>query len=63
MRLAHDALALANPAATTVTRIANNFGFSELGRFSVSFRVMFGEEPSETLRRPFQTPPPQVGEA
>ena len=35
---------------TTVTGIATNYGFYELGRFSVSYREMFGEAPSTTLR-------------
>lgn len=34
-----------------VTDIATELGFSELGRFSVRYRQMFGESPSETLRR------------
>jgi transcriptional regulator GlxA family with amidase domain len=37
----------------TVTEIAHSFGFSELGRFSVEYRQMFGESPSETLRQTF----------
>ena len=35
----------------TVTEIATSFGFVELGRFSVEYRKMFGESPSETLGR------------
>ena len=34
-----------------VTDIALSLGFSELGRFAVRYREMFGESPSETLRR------------
>lgn len=34
-----------------VTDIALSLGFSELGRFAVRYRQMFGEMPSETLRR------------
>jgi AraC-like DNA-binding protein len=38
-------------APTTVARIALDWGFSHLGRFSVEYRNRFGESPSETLRR------------
>jgi AraC-like DNA-binding protein len=34
-----------------VTDIALSLGFIELGRFAVRYREMFGESPSETLRR------------
>lgn len=37
--------------ARKVTDIASGLGFSELGRFAVRYREMFGEAPSETLRR------------
>jgi hypothetical protein len=37
---------------TTVTRIATDHGFWELGRFSVAYRTLFGETPLTTLRRP-----------
>jgi len=36
---------------TTVTQVALDHGFWELGRFSGAYRAMFGETPSETLRR------------
>lgn len=51
MHLAHRALRQADPSQSTVTRIATNHGFWELGRFSVAYRELFGESPSETLRR------------
>ena len=35
----------------TVTDVAIGHGFSELGRFSMTYREEFGESPSETLRR------------
>ena len=53
MHLVRYALLRADSSKTTVTRIATDHGFWELGRFSVSYRSLFGETPSETLR---QTP-------
>jgi AraC family ethanolamine operon transcriptional activator len=47
---AREALLHADSAAT-VTSIAMQFGFLELGRFSVEYRYAFGERPSDTLRR------------
>jgi len=51
MQLAQRALALETPKATTVTRIATEHGFWELGRFATEYRALFGEAPSATLRR------------
>jgi AraC-like DNA-binding protein len=52
LHLARRALALSDAAVTTVTEIANDYGFGELGRFAVSYRKLYGEPPSATLRRP-----------
>jgi AraC-like DNA-binding protein len=51
MHLARRALALADPSTATVTVIATQYGFWELGRFSVAYGKLFGESPSDTLRR------------
>lgn len=48
---AHSALKEANPADTTVQTVALHLGLMHQGRFAVSYREMFGETPSETLRR------------
>jgi len=45
---AHQWLADASNAAT-VTEAGFRFGFSHLGRFSVSYREAIGESPSQTL--------------
>jgi transcriptional regulator GlxA family with amidase domain len=51
MHLARSALMRASPATATVTGIAIDHGFWELGRFSVAYRTLFGESPSASLRR------------
>jgi len=50
MNLVRQALTLADPESKTVTSIANDHGFAELGRFSVKYKALFGESPSATLR-------------
>jgi AraC-like DNA-binding protein len=52
MHLVRRALLRADPATITVTRLATDHGFWELGRFSVAYRALFGESPSKSLRRP-----------
>jgi AraC-like DNA-binding protein len=46
---ARDALRAA-PSDVRVAEIALDCGFAHLGRFSVVYKAMFGESPSETLR-------------
>jgi AraC-like DNA-binding protein len=48
---ARHALLRANPVEDKVTAIAVGLGFSEIGRFSVRYRELFGESPSQTLQR------------
>lgn len=45
---ARKALRLAEPHQT-VTNIANESGFSHMGRFSSNYKEMFGKLPSRTL--------------
>jgi AraC-like DNA-binding protein len=52
MHLVRRALLRADPSTATVTRLATDHGFWELGRFSVAYRALFDESPSESLRRP-----------
>ena len=52
MHLARRALRIADAEKTTVTEIATDYGFWELGRFAVAYRSLFGEPPSVALRRP-----------
>jgi AraC-like DNA-binding protein len=50
MHQVRRALARADATAATVTAVASDHGFWELGRFSVAYRKLFGESPSTTLR-------------
>ncbi len=52
MEAVREALATARPGQATVTRIATDYGFFELGRFAATYNALFGERPSETLRAP-----------
>jgi AraC-like DNA-binding protein len=52
-RLRDARQALSDPANTsaTVTSVATDLGFYELGRFALQYKALFGESPSQTLRR------------
>ena len=52
MHLVRRALLRADPSTATVTQLATDHGFWELGRFAVVYRKIFGESPSKSLRRP-----------
>ena len=51
LNCARTALLGADRGDNRVTNIALKLGFTELGRFAVRYRQLFGERPSETLRR------------
>ena len=50
LNLVRAALLRSDPAIATVSGVARQHGFSELGRFAVAYRAAFGESPSTTLR-------------
>lgn len=52
MEQVRNALRAADPRRAHVVEIAQQHGFSNPGRFALEFRRLFGESPSETLRRP-----------
>ena len=46
-----EALIRADPEEN-VTAVAMSLGFTHMGRFSVEYRLRFGESPSQTLGKP-----------
>jgi AraC family ethanolamine operon transcriptional activator len=56
-RLNHVRRRLCDPDSTsTVSQIANDWGFYHLGKFAQDYRHLFGERPSVTLSRYRATP-------
>ena len=51
MQQVHRALRITDPPAASVPGVAKRYGFRDLGRFAASYRAIYGELPSATLRR------------
>jgi transcriptional regulator GlxA family with amidase domain len=51
LNMARSALRRADPTTASVAEIARTHQFLEPGRFAVTYRTIFGEMPSSTLRR------------
>lgn len=49
--------------ATSVTGVLGNWGLTELGRFAVEYKNLFGESPSATLRRDIVAPARRLAHA
>ena len=52
IRSIRNDLLAADPNERSVTNIVMDHGIYELGRFAARYRRLYGEQPSETLRRP-----------
>jgi hypothetical protein len=52
LREIRSALLRGDPVADTVTRIAARFGVWDFSLFARNYRALYGEAPSQTLRRP-----------
>jgi len=50
MNMARRHLRTEAPGTTTVAEVAMQYGFWHFGRFSETYRTLFGEPPSDTLR-------------
>ncbi len=57
LHLARADLNSCDEPETGVANIARRYGFTELGRFAVEYRTIFGEKPSITLQRARSQPP------
>ncbi len=50
LNIVHQELQKSQVAQSTVTKIANKWGFKHMGRFSAYYRELFGVNPSQTLK-------------
>jgi AraC-like DNA-binding protein len=51
MQQVHRALRSGNPDMVSVAEVARRYGMRHLGRFAASYRALYGELPSDTLRQ------------
>jgi AraC-like DNA-binding protein len=51
LKMVRAAMLRADPDTARVTEIAKRYGFNEAGRFTASYRMAYGENPSATLAR------------
>ncbi len=47
---AREQLIRSSPYEVTISNVAEEFGFNNLGNFSIQYKKLFGESPSETVR-------------
>ncbi len=53
LNLVYRDLKFADPGTEKISRIAQKWGFMHMGRFSNYYTKLFGENPSQTLKRPY----------
>ena len=63
MNRLHRELRAAHSPETSVTRLAQRWGFTELGRMAGEYRRLFGELPSQTLHRHRSLPSIRLADA
>lgn len=63
MNNAHHQLLKSEVGSTRITDVAAHWGFSELGRFAVEYKHLFGESPSVTLNHIFTSPAKRLSNA
>ncbi len=56
MHLVRRALLRTDPSKATVTQVATEYGFWELGRFSVAYRTLFGRVAVRIVASPLGRP-------
>lgn len=50
LNIVHQEFQKSQAAETTVSRVANKWGFKHMGRFSAYYKALFGVNPSQTLK-------------